>query len=60
MLEMKQWNEWGVGRGALTPLIAGMTATRASLLEWVPAQRLVALLEVVTTEAEAVADAVRG
>jgi hypothetical protein len=30
----------------LTPLVAGMTATRAHLLEWVQAQGLVALQEV--------------
>jgi transposase-like protein len=40
---------------ALTPLISGMTATRASLLEWVQAQGLVALQEVFKAEAEALA-----
>jgi putative transposase len=40
---------------ALTPLITGMTATRAHLLEWVHAQGLVALQEVFAAEAEAVA-----
>lgn len=40
---------------ALTPLIAGMTATRAHLLEWMQAQGLVALQEVFATEAAAVA-----
>ena len=40
---------------ALTPLITGMTATRAHLLEWVQAQGLVALQEVFAAEAEAVA-----
>ena len=35
----------------LTPLIAGMTATRAHLLEWVQAQGVVALQEVFATEA---------
>ena len=39
----------------LTPLIAGMTATREHLLEWVQAQGLVALQEVFTAEAEALA-----
>jgi putative transposase len=40
---------------ALTPLIAGMTATRAHLLEWMQAQGLVALQEVFAAEAAAVA-----
>ena len=40
---------------ALTPLIAGMTATRGHLLEWVQAQGLVALQEVFAAEAEALA-----
>ena len=39
----------------LTPLIAGMTATRAHLLEWVQAQGMVALQEVFATEAAALA-----
>ncbi|MGH9787278.1 MAG: IS256 family transposase [Candidatus Acidiferrales bacterium] len=39
----------------LTPLITGMTATRAHLLAWVQAQGLVALQEVFATEAEVVA-----
>jgi putative transposase len=38
---------------ALTPLVAGMTATRTHLLEWVQAQGLVALQAVFTAEAEA-------
>jgi len=40
---------------ALTPLITGMTATRAHLLEWVQAQGPVALQEVLAAEAKAVA-----
>src|ERR1700758_2035715 len=40
---------------ALTPLISGMAATRAGLLEWVQAQGLVALQEVFKAEAEALA-----
>ena len=40
---------------ALTPLIAGMTTTRAHLLEWMQAQGLVALQEVFAAEAAAVA-----
>jgi putative transposase len=40
---------------ALTTLIAGMTATRAHLLEWMQAQGLVALQEVFAIEAAAVA-----
>lgn len=40
---------------ALAPLVAGMTATRTHLLEWVHAQGLVALQEVFTTEAAALA-----
>lgn len=40
---------------ALTPLIAGMTATRAHLLEWMQAQGLVALQEVFAAEAAVVA-----
>ncbi|MEK7446487.1 MAG: IS256 family transposase [candidate division NC10 bacterium] len=40
---------------ALTPLIAGMTATRAHVLEWMQAQGLVALQEVFAAEAAAVA-----
>ena len=40
---------------ALTPLIAGMTATRAHVLEWMQAQGLVALREVFAAEAAAVA-----
>lgn len=39
----------------LSPLIAGMTATRAHLLEWVQAQGMVALQEVFAAEAEALA-----
>ncbi len=39
----------------LTPLIAGMTATRAHLLEWVQAQGMVALQEVFAAEADALA-----
>ena len=38
----------------LTPLITGMKATRAHLLEWVQAQRLVALQEVSAAEVQAV------
>ena len=40
---------------SLTPLVAGMTATRTHLLEWVQAQGLVALQAVFTAEAEALA-----
>ncbi len=40
---------------ALTPLVAGMTATRAHLLEWVQAQGLVALQEVFAAEAATLA-----
>ncbi len=40
---------------ALTPLIAVMTATRTHLLEWVHAQGLIALQEVFTAQAAAVA-----
>ena len=40
---------------ALTPLVAGMTATRASLLAWVHAQGVVALREVFAAEAAALA-----
>ena len=50
----------GNGDGArwaevLAPLVAGMTATRASLLEWVHAHGLVALQAVFKAEAEALA-----
>jgi putative transposase len=44
-----QWAE------VLAPLVAGMTATRASLLEWVHAHGLVALQAVFKEEAEALA-----
>jgi len=47
-----------VGAGwaeVLAPLVAGMTATRASLLEWVHAHGLVALQAVFKAEAEALA-----
>ena len=40
---------------ALAPLVAGMTATRASLLDWVHGQGVVALQEVFAAEAESVA-----
>ena len=40
---------------ALAPLVAGMTATRASLLDWVHGQGVVALQEVFTAEAEGLA-----
>jgi hypothetical protein len=39
----------------LAPLVAGMTATRAHLLEWVHGCGLVALQEVFTAEADALA-----
>jgi len=39
----------------LTPLIAGMTAAPAHLLEWAQAQGMVALQEVFAAEAEALA-----
>ena len=48
----------GAGAGwaeVLAPLVAGMTATRASLLEWVHAHGLVALQAVFKAEAEALA-----
>ena len=50
----------GNGAGAvwaevLAPLVAGMTATRASLLEWVHAHGLLALQAVFKAEAEALA-----
>lgn len=50
----------GNGAGAalaemLSPLVAGMTATRASLLEWVHAHGLLALQEVFRAEAAALA-----
>ena len=40
---------------ALTPLVAGMTATRASLLDWVHGRGVVALQEVFAAEAEGLA-----
>ena len=40
---------------ALAPLVAGMTATRASLLDWVHGRGVVALQEVFAAEAEIVA-----
>ncbi len=56
----KQGTQAGNGAGAgwaevLAPLVAGMTATRASLLEWVHAHGLVALQAVFKAEAEALA-----
>jgi hypothetical protein len=56
----KQGTQAGNGAGAgwadvLAPLLAGMTATRASLLEWVHAHGLVALQAVFKAEAEALA-----
>ena len=58
--EKTQGTQAGNGAGAawaevLAPLVAGMTATRASLLEWVQAQGMVALQEVFATEAAALA-----
>jgi hypothetical protein len=40
---------------ALAPLVAGMTATRASLLDWVHSRGVMALQEVFATEAETLA-----
>jgi len=40
---------------ALAPLVAGMTATRASLLDWVHGRGVVALQEVFAAEAEGLA-----
>ena len=56
----KRGTQAGNGAGAgwaevLAPLVAGMTATRASLLEWMHAHGLVALQAVFKAEAEALA-----
>jgi hypothetical protein len=40
---------------ALAPLVAGMTAARASLLDWVHGRGVVALQEVFAAEAESLA-----
>jgi hypothetical protein len=58
--EKRPGTQGGNGTGtelatALAPLVAGMTATRASLLEWVHGRGLVALQEVFAAEAEELA-----
>ena len=58
--EKRQGTQGGNGAGAawaevLAPLVAGMTATRAHLLEWVHTCGLVALQEVFKAEATALA-----